>query len=50
MQHVYNAGSRLLPDYREDDAPASCQAGRRPDPDAFKSGPDLSTRELTEQG
>jgi hypothetical protein len=49
LQHVYNAVGRFLPDFRDGTGPAPFPAGWAPDPDAFKAGLDLSTREFTDQ-
>src|SRR5712692_4004323 len=47
LQLVYNSVSRLLVDLPDVAAPAPFPKGWAPDPDAFKAGLDLSTRELT---
>jgi hypothetical protein len=49
LQLVYNSVSRLLVDLRDNPEPAPFPKGWAPDPDAFKAGLDLSTRELTAQ-
>jgi hypothetical protein len=49
LQLVYNSVSRLLVDLRDNPEPAPFPKGWAPDPDAFKAGLDLSTRELTPQ-
>jgi hypothetical protein len=49
LQLVYNSVSRLLVDLTDNPEPASFPKGWAPDPDAFKAGLDLSTRELTMQ-
>ena len=49
LQLVYNSVSRLLVDLRDNPEPAPFPKGWAPDPDAFKAGLDLSTRELTTQ-
>src|SRR5215472_17658627 len=47
LQLVYNSVSRLLVDLPDSEEPAPFPRGWAPDPDAFKAGLDLSTRELT---
>jgi hypothetical protein len=47
LQLVYNSVSRLLVDLTDLPEPAQFPRGWAPDPDAFKAGLDLSTRELT---
>jgi hypothetical protein len=47
LQLVYNGASRLLVDLPDTDAPAPFPKGWAPDPEAFKAGLDLSTRDLT---
>jgi hypothetical protein len=49
LQLVYNGASRLLVDLPDPGETASFPPGWAPDPEAFKAGLDLSTRELTEQ-
>ena len=49
LQHVYNAVSRLLVDYQERPGPVPLPPGWAPDPAAFRSGLDLSVRDLTAQ-
>jgi hypothetical protein len=48
LQHVYNAVAKILPDFHNRPEPAPFPRGWAPDPDAFKAGLDLSTRELTD--
>lgn len=47
LQLVYNSVSRLLVDLPDTPEAAQFPAGWAPDPDAFKAGLDLATRELT---
>ena len=47
LQCVYNAVGLLLPDWRDHPVQAPFPAEWAPDPAAFRSGLDLSTRELT---
>src|SRR6266700_2774563 len=47
LQLVYNSVSRLLADFPDPPEPAPFPKGWAPDPEAFKAGLDLSTRELT---
>jgi hypothetical protein len=47
LQLVYNSVSRLLVDLPDGPEAAQFPKGWAPDPDAFKAGLDLSTRELT---
>ena len=47
LQLVYNSVSRLLVDFPDPPEPAPFPKGWAPDPEAFKAGLDLSTRELT---
>jgi hypothetical protein len=47
LQLVYNSVSRLLVDLPDTPEAAPFPKGWAPDPDAFKAGLDLSTRELT---
>jgi hypothetical protein len=49
QQLVYNAVSRLLVDYHERPGPVPLPEGWAADPDAFTSGLDLSSRDLTAQ-
>jgi hypothetical protein len=49
LGHVYRAVGDLLPVWQDPDAPAPFPDGWAPDPDAFKCGLDLSTREMTPQ-
>jgi hypothetical protein len=49
LQHVYNAVSRYLADLPDGPEPAPWPKGWAADPDAFKSGLDLSQRNLTDQ-
>ncbi|HEX8968870.1 MAG TPA: hypothetical protein VF937_13370 [Chloroflexota bacterium] len=49
LQHVYNAVGRYLPDWRDGPGQVPLPEGWSADPDAFKAGLDLSTRELTTQ-
>jgi hypothetical protein len=49
LQLVYNSVSRLLVDLRDNPEPAPFPKGWAPDPNAFRAGLDLSTRELTAQ-
>jgi hypothetical protein len=49
LQLVYNSVSRLLVDLPDPPQPALFPKGWAPDPEAFKAGLDLSTRELTAQ-
>jgi hypothetical protein len=49
LGHVYHAVGNLLPIWQDPDQPAPFPEGWAPDPDAFKSGLDLSTRTLTDQ-
>jgi hypothetical protein len=48
LQHVYNAVAKILPFFYERPEPAPFPAGWAPDPEAFRSGLDLSSRALTE--
>jgi len=47
LQHTYNAVSKFLVDLPDAPGPAELPASWAPDPDAFKSGIDLSTRDLS---
>lgn len=47
LQHVYNAVAKILPFFYERPDPAPFPKGWAPDPEAFKSGLDLSANELT---
>ena len=47
LQLVYNAVGRYLPDWRDGPGEVPLPKGWAADPDAFKAGLDLSTRELT---
>ena len=47
LQLVYNAVGRFLPDFSDGPGPAKLPKSWAPDPDAFKSGLDMSTRDLT---
>src|SRR5438046_2471654 len=47
LQLVYNSVSRFLVDLPDAPEPAPFPAGWAPDPEAFKSGLDLSVREFT---
>jgi hypothetical protein len=49
LGHVYRAVGDFLPLMKAPDKPAPFPEGWAPDPDAFKSGLDLSTREMTDQ-
>jgi len=49
LGHVYRAVGDLLALWEDVEHPAPFPEGWAPDPDAFKCGLDLSTRELTEQ-
>ena len=49
LQLVYNAVSRFLADLPDASSPPQFPAGWAADPDAFKSGLDLSTRDLTDR-
>jgi hypothetical protein len=49
LQLVYNAVGRYLPDWREGPGEVPLPAGWAADPQAFLTGLDLSTRELTAQ-
>jgi alkylhydroperoxidase/carboxymuconolactone decarboxylase family protein YurZ len=48
LQHVYNAVGRYLPDWRDGPGSVPLPEGWAADPDAFRSGLDLSVRELTQ--
>jgi hypothetical protein len=49
LGHVYHASGDILPDTADPPVPALFPEGWAADPEAFKSGLDLSTRDLTEQ-
>ena len=49
LGHVYHAVGDMLPDYQDGTGDIPWAPGWTVDPDAFKSGLDLSTRELTDQ-
>ena len=49
LGHVYHAIGDVLPDYQDGHGHPDFPKGWDPDPDAFQSGLDLSTRNLTEQ-
>jgi hypothetical protein len=49
LQHVYNAVGRYLPDFRDGAGDVPLPEGWAADPEAFKSGLDLSVRDLTDQ-
>ena len=49
LGHVYQAIGDVLPDYADPPVPALFPEGWAADPGAFKSGLDLTTRELTDQ-
>jgi hypothetical protein len=47
LQHVYNAVGRYLPDWRDGPGEVPLPEGWSADPEAFKCGLDLSSRDLT---
>ena len=49
LGHVYHAIGDVLPDYADGHGHPEFPAGWAADPAAFKSGLDLSTRDLTDQ-
>ena len=47
LQHTYNAVGKYLPDWRDGNGEVPLPKGWAPEPDAFKTGIDLTTRDLS---